>query len=90
VWHSTLCQTMDYPTVDTLAQSLYDVVLHLLVADEQDYEIIKEEFRKWATPFESFEEIEESVYMTYFWVEALNSHRSGTLENEVLFSECLG
>jgi hypothetical protein len=26
VWHTTLCQTMEYPTIPILAQSLYDVV----------------------------------------------------------------
>jgi hypothetical protein len=26
VWHATLCQTMENPTVPTLVQSLYDVV----------------------------------------------------------------
>jgi hypothetical protein len=29
VWHAMLCQTMECPTISTLAQSLYDVIISM-------------------------------------------------------------
>jgi hypothetical protein len=38
VWHATLCQTMDYPTVSTLAQSLYDMVESMSFRKDPEFE----------------------------------------------------
>jgi hypothetical protein len=38
VWHATLCQTMEYPTVPTLAQSLYDVVKSMSFQEDPEFE----------------------------------------------------
>jgi hypothetical protein len=63
---------MDCPTVTTLIQSLHDLALHFIVGDELEYDIVREQFMRWLEPFESFDEIEESVYMKYFWLVACN------------------
>jgi hypothetical protein len=38
VWHATLYQTMDYPTVSTLVQSLYDVVELMSFREDPEFE----------------------------------------------------
>jgi hypothetical protein len=38
VWYAMLCQTMEYPTVPTLAQSLYDVVVSMRFEEDPKFE----------------------------------------------------
>jgi hypothetical protein len=40
VWHATLCQTMEYPTVPTLAQSLYKVVVSMSFGEDPEFEFV--------------------------------------------------
>jgi hypothetical protein len=60
VWHATLCQTMEYPTVPTLAQSMYDVVVSMSFAEDPDFEFAMNHLSRWMEPFESLEDIEDS------------------------------
>jgi hypothetical protein len=38
IWHATLCQTMEYPTIPTLVQSLYDVVVSMHFEEDPEFE----------------------------------------------------
>jgi hypothetical protein len=62
VWHATLCQTMEYPTIPTLAQSLYDVVELMSFQEDSEFEFAVNHLLRWMEPFESFEDIKDSLF----------------------------
>jgi hypothetical protein len=68
VWHATLCQTMDYPTVSTLAQFLYDVVESMSFREDLEFEFAVNHLSRWMEPFESLEDIEDSVFQVFYWM----------------------
>jgi hypothetical protein len=37
VWYATLCQIMEYPTIPTLAQSPYDVVVSMCFEEDPEF-----------------------------------------------------
>jgi hypothetical protein len=77
VWHPTLCQTMEYPTVPTLAQSLYDVVISMRFKEDPEFEFVVNHFSRWMEPFESLEDIEDSVFQVLYWMRAgMEGYRS--------------
>jgi hypothetical protein len=62
VWYATLCQTMEYPTIPTLAQSLYDVVISMRFEEDLEFEFAVNHLSRWMKPFESFEDIEDNIF----------------------------
>jgi hypothetical protein len=62
VWHATLCQTMEYPTVSTLAQSLYDVIESMSFQEDSEFEFAVNHLSRWMEPFESLEDNKDSVF----------------------------
>jgi hypothetical protein len=77
VWHTTLCQTIEYPTVPTLAQSLYDVVVSMCFEEDPEFEFVVNHLSRWMEPFESLEDIEDSVFQVLYWIYAdMEGHRS--------------
>jgi hypothetical protein len=70
VWHVTLCQTMEYPTVPTLAQSLYDVVVSMSFIEEPEFEFAVNHLSRWMELFESLEDIEDNVFQMLYWMRA--------------------
>jgi hypothetical protein len=77
VWHATLCQTMEYPTVSTLAQSLYDVVVSMHFEEDLEFEFAVNHLSRWMEPFESFEDIEDIVFQVLYWMRVdMEGHRS--------------
>jgi hypothetical protein len=70
VWHTTLCQTMEYPTIPTLVQSLYDVVVSMYFQEDLEFEFPMNHLSRWMEPFESFEDIEDSVFQVLYWMRA--------------------
>jgi hypothetical protein len=62
VWHATLCQTMEYPTVSTFAQSLYDVVVAMHFEEDPEFEFAVNYLSRWMEPFESLKDIEDSIF----------------------------
>jgi hypothetical protein len=62
VWYATLCQTMEYPTVSTLVQSLYDVVVSMCFEEDSEFEFAVNHLSRWMEPFESFEDIKDNVF----------------------------
>jgi hypothetical protein len=77
VWHATLCQTMEYPTVSTLAQSLYDVVVSMCFEEDPKFEFAMNHLSRWMEPFESFEDIEDNVFQVLYWMRVdMEGHRS--------------
>jgi hypothetical protein len=75
VWHATLCQTIEYPTIPILAQSLYDVVVSMHF--EEDPEFAVNLLSRWMEPFESFEDIEDNVFQVLYWMRAgMEGHSS--------------
>jgi hypothetical protein len=65
-WHAALCQTMEYPTTPTLAQSLYDVAESMRFQEDPEFEFAVNHFSRWMEPFESFEDIEDSVFQVLY------------------------
>jgi hypothetical protein len=53
---------MEYPTVSTLAQSLYDVVVSMCFEEDPKFEFAMNHLSRWMEPFESFEDIEDNVF----------------------------
>jgi hypothetical protein len=77
VWHATLCQTMEYPTIPTLDQSLYDVVISMRFEKDPEFEFAVNHLSRWMEPFESFEDIEDSVFHVLYWMHAdMEGHHS--------------
>jgi hypothetical protein len=70
IWHATLCQTMEYPTVPTLAQSLYDVVESMSFQGDPEFEFAVNHLSRWMEPFESLEDIEDSIFQVLYWMRA--------------------
>jgi hypothetical protein len=70
VWHATLCQTMEYPTVSTLVQSLYDVVESISFQEDPKFEFVMNHLSRWMELFESLEDIEDSVFQVLYWMHA--------------------
>jgi hypothetical protein len=70
IWHATLCQTMDYPTVFTLIRSLYDVVESMSFRKDPEFEFAVNHLSRWMEPFESLEDIEDSVFQVLYWMRA--------------------
>jgi hypothetical protein len=70
VWHVTLYQTMDYLTVPTLAQSLYDVVESMSFIEDPEFEFAVNYLSRWMEPFESLEDIEDSIFQVLYWMRA--------------------
>jgi hypothetical protein len=68
---------MEYPTVSTLAQSLYDVVVAMCFEEDPEFEFAVNHLSRWMEPFESLEDIEDSVFQVLFWMRAgMEGHRS--------------
>jgi hypothetical protein len=61
---------MEYPTVSTLAQSLYDVVESMSFQEDPEFEFVVNHLSRWMEPFESFEDIEDSVFQVLYWMRA--------------------
>jgi hypothetical protein len=61
-WHATLCQTIEYPTVPAFVQSLYDVVVLMCFEEDLEFEFAVNHFSRWMEPFESLEDIEDSIF----------------------------
>jgi hypothetical protein len=77
VWYATLCQTMEYPTILALAQSLYDVVVSMRFEEDLEFEFAVNHLSRWMEPFESFEDIEDSVFHVLYWMRTgVEGHRS--------------
>jgi hypothetical protein len=70
VWHVTLCQTMEYPTIPTLVQSLYDVVVSMSFQEDSEFEFAVNHLSRWMEPFKSFENIEDSIFQVLYWMRA--------------------
>ena len=66
IWHATLCQTMEYSTIFTLTQPLYDVVVSMHFEDDPKFEFILDQFLKWMEPFEFFKDIENNVFQMLY------------------------
>jgi hypothetical protein len=62
IWHITLCLIMEYPTVPTLAQSLYDVVVSMSFGEDLEFEFAVNHLSRWIEPFESLEDIFQMLY----------------------------
>jgi hypothetical protein len=77
VWYATLCQTMEYLTVPTFAQSLYDVVVSMSFGEDPKFEFAVNHLSRWMEPFESLEDIEDSVFQVLYWMVIVD--RSGKL-----------
>jgi hypothetical protein len=77
VWYTTLCQTMEYPTIPTLAQSMYDVVILMRFEEDPEFEFAVNHLSRWMEPFESFEGIEDIVFQVLYWMRAgMEGHHS--------------
>jgi hypothetical protein len=77
VWYATLCQTMEYPTIPTLAQVLYDVVVSMCFVEDPEFEFAMNYLSRWMEPFESLEDIEDSVFQVLYWMRAgMEGYRS--------------
>jgi hypothetical protein len=77
VWYTTLCQTMEYPTIPTLAQSMYDVVISMRFEEDPEFEFAVNHLSRWMEPFESFEGIEDIVFQVLYWMRAgMEGHHS--------------
>jgi hypothetical protein len=77
VWHATLRQTMEYSTIPTLAQSLYDVVVSMRFEEDPEFEFVVNHLSRWMEPFESFEDIEDTVFQVLYWMRTgMEGHRS--------------
>jgi hypothetical protein len=77
VWHTTLCQTMEYPTVSTFTHSLYDVVVAMRFEEDPEFEFAVNHLSRWMEPFESLKNIEDSVFQVLYWMHAsMEGHRS--------------
>jgi hypothetical protein len=70
VWHATLCQTMEYPTIPTLIQFLYDVVESMSFQEDSEFEFAVNHLSRWMELFESFEDIEDSIFQVLYWMRA--------------------
>jgi hypothetical protein len=76
-WHATLCQTMEYSTIPTLAQSLYDVAISMHFQEDSEFEFAVNHLSRWMEPFESFEDIKDNVFQVLYWMRAdMEGHRS--------------
>jgi hypothetical protein len=68
---------MEYPTIPTLAQSLYDVAESMLFQEDLEFEFAVNYLSRWMESFESFEDIEDSVFQMLYWMCAgMEGHRS--------------
>jgi hypothetical protein len=93
VWHATLCQTMDYPTVSTLALSLYDVVESMSFREDLEFEFAVNHFSRWMEAFESLEDIKTTFFRCFtgcvrVWKATV--HCSDTLTDMDFLLVCLG
>jgi hypothetical protein len=70
VWHAKLCQTMEYPTIPTLTQSLYDVVVSMRFQEDPEFEFALNHLSRWMELFESFEDIKDTVFQVLYWMRA--------------------
>jgi hypothetical protein len=61
VWHAMLCQIMEYPTIPSLAKSLYDVVVSMRFEEDPKFEFAVNHLSRWMEPFESFEDISKTA-----------------------------
>jgi hypothetical protein len=61
---------MEDPTILAIAQSIYNVVASLLINDNPVYEIAVMHLARWVDPFDSFTDIEDSIYWTAYWLRA--------------------
>jgi hypothetical protein len=61
---------MDYSTVSTLAQSLYDVVESMSFREDLEFEFAVNHLSRWMEPFESLEDIEDNVFQVLYCMRA--------------------
>jgi hypothetical protein len=59
-----------YPTVSTLAQSLYDVVESMNFQEDLEFEFAVNHLSRWMEPFESLEDIKDNVFQVLYWMRA--------------------
>jgi hypothetical protein len=57
---------MEYPTVSTLAQSLYDVVESMSFQEDPEFEFVVNHLSRCMEPFESLEDIEDDVFQVLY------------------------
>jgi hypothetical protein len=57
---------MEYPTVPTLAQSLYDMVESMNFQEDPEFEFAVNHLSRWMEPFESLEDIEDSIFQVLY------------------------
>jgi hypothetical protein len=68
---------MDDPTILTIIQSMYNVAASLFINDDPMYEVAITHLARWADPFDSLVDIEDSVYWTAYWLRAtMEIHQS--------------
>jgi hypothetical protein len=61
---------MEYSTVSTLAQSMYDVVESMSFQDDPEFEFAVNHLSRWMKPFKSLEDIEDNVFQVLYWIRA--------------------
>jgi hypothetical protein len=61
---------MEYSTVSTPAQSLYDVVESMSFQKDPEFEFVVNHLSRWMEPFESLEDIEDSIFQVLYWMRA--------------------
>jgi hypothetical protein len=68
---------MEYPILSSLAQSLYDVVVSMSFGEDPEFEFAVNHLSRWMEPFESFEDIEDSIFQVLYWMRAgIEGYRS--------------
>jgi hypothetical protein len=61
---------MEYPTIPTLVQSLYDVVVSMSFQEDSEFEFAVNHLSRLMEPFKSFENIEDSIFQVLYWMRA--------------------
>jgi hypothetical protein len=61
---------MEYSTVSTPAQSLYDVVESMSFQKDPEFEFVVNHLSRWMEPFESVDDIEDSIFQVLYWMRA--------------------
>jgi hypothetical protein len=55
---------------------LYDVVVSIHFEEDPEFEFAMNHLSRWMEPFESFEDIEDSVFQVLYWMRAgMEGHR---------------
>jgi hypothetical protein len=55
---------------------MYDVVVSMRFEEDLEFEFAMNHLSRWMEPFESFEDIEDSVFKVVYWMhESMEGHR---------------